>query len=270
MSSSLLRTCRSSSGSTPTRHSHCAKVSVAHHRSFDGCSSSMRCGDGIGCTSVERRKPWYDGGGGTQIWPLPEPQKSQQKNPASPASQWAPKLLTSTVVFGRVRASVALCIVYPTTYRTAPHPEPVIPSGCVLPDGMGCRANHVEESQRKLREPRKPQNSPENGQGARHWFSSRKQRELRKPRMACSRCSHLPSQVGALQAGGAAENARNAENPKATCFQWLGRHRPTCRKLAENAEIRGLLELGYGWGNTCQTTVSRMPRFSSCSDVGIS
>ena len=35
-------------------------------------------------------------------------------------------------------------------------PEPVIPSGCVPPDGMGSTANHVKEAQRKLREPRKP------------------------------------------------------------------------------------------------------------------
>jgi hypothetical protein len=46
-------------------------------------STSIRYGDSIACTSVERRKSWYDGGGGSQIWPLLERQKSQQKNPAS-------------------------------------------------------------------------------------------------------------------------------------------------------------------------------------------
>jgi hypothetical protein len=32
-------------------------------------------------TSVEQHKPWYDGGGHTQMWRLLERQKSQQKNP---------------------------------------------------------------------------------------------------------------------------------------------------------------------------------------------
>ena len=35
--------------------------------------------------SANRRKQWYDGGGDAQIWRLLEPQKSQQKNPVSPA-----------------------------------------------------------------------------------------------------------------------------------------------------------------------------------------
>lgn len=39
--------------------------------------TSIRYGDSIACTSVERRKPWYDGGGGGQLWPLLEPPKSQ-------------------------------------------------------------------------------------------------------------------------------------------------------------------------------------------------
>jgi hypothetical protein len=33
--------------------------------------------DSIACTSVERRKPWYDGDDGPQIWRLLERQKSQ-------------------------------------------------------------------------------------------------------------------------------------------------------------------------------------------------
>jgi hypothetical protein len=45
-------------------------------------------GDSIACTSVEQRKPWYERGGDTQIWPLLEPQKSQQKNPALRQPLW--------------------------------------------------------------------------------------------------------------------------------------------------------------------------------------
>ncbi len=50
---------------------------VARHRGFNGWSKPIRSGDSIACTSFERRKPWCDGGGGTQIWPVLEPQKSQ-------------------------------------------------------------------------------------------------------------------------------------------------------------------------------------------------
>jgi hypothetical protein len=48
-------------------------------------STSIRYGDSIACTSVERRKAWYGGDTGSQIWPLLERQKSQQKNPGTGA-----------------------------------------------------------------------------------------------------------------------------------------------------------------------------------------
>jgi hypothetical protein len=47
------------------------------------------------------------------------------------------------VVVSTVQASVALCVVHPTVGQTAPALEPIIPSGCVQPDGMGSTA--IEE-----------------------------------------------------------------------------------------------------------------------------
>jgi hypothetical protein len=49
------------------------------------------------------------------------------------------------MVFIGVRAPVAPCIVYPAVGQTAPAREPVIPSGCVAPDGMGSSGPNVIE-----------------------------------------------------------------------------------------------------------------------------
>ena len=50
-----------------------------------------------------------------------------------------------------MQRTVALCIVYPIVRQTAPAVEPVIPSGCVQPDGMGSSANELEEDFRPNR-----------------------------------------------------------------------------------------------------------------------
>ena len=111
-------------------------------------SASIRYGDSIACTSAERRKPWYDGGNGAQIWRLLERQNSQQKNPASRGTAM-PELTTVIDKHGgfQYRASVCRSMHrssdrWPDRSRSgAGHPVRLRPVGR---DGLS-RANAVDK-----------------------------------------------------------------------------------------------------------------------------